>query len=621
MHFMLNKQTQNNSKIFVNKFLSTAIVVSCYRHNISFPHIDIIRPNEQAHIIMAWYNTYRPQTFDDVIGQELVKSVLQNSLLKDKIKHAYLLNGPKGVGKTTLARIFANQLNDIATKSESKIDIIEMDAASNTGIDDIRQLIESAKIPPISGKYKIFIIDEVHMLSKSAMNALLKILEEPPTYIVFLLATTNPEKLIPTVLSRLTKLNLSAHTEQDIISRLQYIASKEKLTIDESALKIIAKRSGGSQRDAINLMETLSAYELDKYNKNNTAELLGLLPEELMEQVSYKIFEGHFDTELINLLEKTGIDGESMLVQLLEFLLDKSFDGDNNLDSLVLPVASLLEAKLPVTNIVSVLALVQVKLNSSSLAPLPIKSTPAILAQPIVQKLPPTLTEEPAPKKSTVSIKPSIQPLESEAKPKPEKVINPVETQLGSDEASVDSVKSTITTLSKDSASPPIFKMLVPDLVVEKVEGLAVTFSVSNGIFVAQLGSEKLQTWLKEKLNQTIAINRINVMQRDAVAQVIQMPTQPGPEIQEIPSHAYEEEMVAPGLDSIKKPVKPDKIEEKKKPKAVTGKIFYKVYDELPEEIKDSKIPIYLGEIPDPEPKKDGEDGWDNHVDDMFEFE
>jgi DNA polymerase III subunit gamma/tau len=548
---------------------------------------------------MAWYNTYRPQTFDDVIGQELVKSVLQNALLKDKIKHAYLLNGPKGVGKTTLARIFANQLNDVIARPETKIDIIEMDAASNTGIDDIRQLIESAKIPPISGKYKVFIIDEVHMLSKSAMNALLKILEEPPTYIIFLLATTNPEKLIQTVLSRLTKLNLSAHTEQDIVSRLTYIAAKENLNIDQASLKIIAKRSGGSQRDAINLMETLSAYELDKYDQNSTAELLGLLPEELLQQVSQKIINKQFDTELVNLLEKTGMDGESVLIQLLEFLLEKSFTGDESCDILIPPIASLLQSKLPITSVSAVLALLHVTMKSTKDQ----SSKPSINLSETTQKTT-TLSVPNTPPKNSIPPSPAI--LEKVSKPETRSVAQPeIQEKVPK---TVANLTKLIYELSKESTSPPIFKMLAPDLIVQKVENDSIVFSVTNGIFVAQLGSEKLQQWLKDSINSSLGGScSIQVEQREAGKVNI-----------DVPQQSYQENTKS-ATDST--PIVREKTVEPKQSKKSKSDVFYKIYGALPEEIKNSKIPVYTGEIPDPEEKNETSENWDSHVDDMFEFE
>jgi DNA polymerase III subunit gamma/tau len=320
---------------------------------------------------MAWYNIYRPTKFEDVSGQGIVKSVLMNALEHKKVKHGYMLSGPKGTGKTTLARIFANNLNDLDNNPQASMDIIELDAASNSGVDNIRNLIDSAKTPPFAGAYKVYIIDEVHMLSKSAMNALLKILEEPPEYLVFLLATTNPEKLLPTVLSRLTKLTLTSHTLEDIIARLEFISKTEKMNIDNDSLSLIAKRAGGGQRDAINILETLYSYGLTKYTLVETTNLLGLLPTELLSEIAQVFVTQNFEAikKMIVKVEKVGLDGESFMGQFLGFLLEQSFEVSNSFDRLVLPVAEILDLRLPINTISASFALIQAKINEKQFAP------------------------------------------------------------------------------------------------------------------------------------------------------------------------------------------------------------------------------------------------------------
>jgi DNA polymerase III subunit gamma/tau len=313
----------------------------------------------------VWYNKYRPQDFDQVIGQELAVRVLSNAIKTNKIKNGYLLTGSRGVGKTTIARIFANSLNDIKTIPDASIDIFEMDAASNTSVDDVRLLIENASTPPLLGKYKVFIIDEVHMLSKSAMNALLKILEEPPVYLVFVLATTNPEKILPTVLSRLIKLDLSDHTPQELITNLQKIAKSESISIDLSSLELIAKKANGGQRDAINYLQTVAEYDLEEYNPSTVGAIIGVMPDKIFKafvtSVKSKNSNPDYKKLVISNLNKLQITPLNLINQTLTNLLDAHFEGNSQDSDLIDILADYSSKNLPITNVVEVMSYLDFK--------------------------------------------------------------------------------------------------------------------------------------------------------------------------------------------------------------------------------------------------------------------
>jgi DNA polymerase III subunit gamma/tau len=319
----------------------------------------------------VWYNAYRPQQFDEVIGQELAVRVMKNAIDKKRVKNGYLLSGSRGVGKTTLARIFANSLNDVTNNPTASIDIYEMDAASNTSVDDVRLLIENASTPPLVGDYKIFIIDEVHMLSKSAMNALLKILEEPPVYLVFIFATTNPEKILPTVLSRLIKLDLQDHTIDNLIGNLEMIANKEDVKIDKESLELIAKKANGGQRDAINYLQTVSEYNLDKYTTADIASILGIMPNRILEAIIYAVkskdVTKDYKKSLIANIGKLQITPVAMINQLLSKLLDDHFDGNTSNSDLIPALADYASLNLPVSNLVEVIAYLDYKFDKKTI--------------------------------------------------------------------------------------------------------------------------------------------------------------------------------------------------------------------------------------------------------------
>ena len=242
----------------------------------------------------ALYRKYRPKTFDEVAGQEVVVKTLKNSVTNNKINHAYLFAGPRGCGKTTIAKIFAklvnceNSSNGIpcnkcvccTQSNEQNMDVIEMDAASNNGVDEIREINNKVKLAPTLGRYKIYIIDEVHMLTIGAFNALLKTLEEPPAHVIFILATTDPHKVPITILSRCQRFDLKKISDEQIYNRLKYICDNENIKIEEDAIFEIARLGDGSLRDAISILDQVVAYTNETITLNDIHEVNGTISQE-----------------------------------------------------------------------------------------------------------------------------------------------------------------------------------------------------------------------------------------------------------------------------------------------------------------------------------------------------
>ncbi len=225
---------------------------------------------------LALYRKYRPQTFDDVVGQTHAVSLLTGAIKQKKVAHAYLFCGGRGTGKTTVARIFAR---DIGCNDE---DIIELDAASNRGIDEVRELREAVRTAPFSSPYKVYIIDEAHMLTKEAANALLKTLEEPPAHVVFILATTDPEKLPTTIVSRCQKVEFKQPNIQTLASRLIHVVKSEGKAITESSAELIARHGKGSYRDALGVLEQILAISGSSMKHEDVVLHLGVPQQELM---------------------------------------------------------------------------------------------------------------------------------------------------------------------------------------------------------------------------------------------------------------------------------------------------------------------------------------------------
>jgi len=249
-----------------------------------------------SYIVFA--RKYRPKNFDEIIGQGHITTTLKNAIASDRVAHAYLFSGPRGVGKTTTARILAKALNcekgptfnpcdkcascrDIS--SGISMDVIEIDGASNRGIDEVRELRENVKFSPSHGRYKMYIIDEVHMLTQEAFNALLKTLEEPPAHVKFVFATTELRKVISTVASRCQRFDFRRVALNDIVSKLKYIAKKESVEIDEEAMSLIARQADGSLRDAESILDQLNTFCSGKVKKDDIIGALGTVDEKLME--------------------------------------------------------------------------------------------------------------------------------------------------------------------------------------------------------------------------------------------------------------------------------------------------------------------------------------------------
>lgn len=298
----------------------------------------------------ALYRKYRPRSFGDVVSQETVKKILINSIKNNKISHAYLFSGPRGIGKTSIAKIFAKAVNCLNFDEEndaclmcenckeadiSSVDILEIDAASNNGVDQIRELKSKVNIVPSKLKYKVYIIDEVHMLSNSAFNALLKTLEEPPSHVIFILATTEFYEVPETIVSRCQCFSFSRISNEDLKERLRYIAEKEQIVVEDEVLMEIAVYSNGGLRDAISMLDKLASFSDNNITMDDFITINGLIAQSDIVEAYRSLIEQDAKEvlDIINKIDRCGYDFGNFVERLMSYIRDlivDSFLGNQN---------------------------------------------------------------------------------------------------------------------------------------------------------------------------------------------------------------------------------------------------------------------------------------------------
>ena len=267
---------------------------------------------------------YRPTTFDEVVGQSSVTSTLKNAIKSNQLAQSFLFCGPRGVGKTTCARIFAKEINIFNNTEidDFSFNIFELDAASNNSVDDIRNLTDQVRVPPQVGKYKVYIIDEVHMLSKSAFNAFLKTLEEPPPHAKFILATTEKHKIIPTILSRCQIFDFKRVNNEDIVKNLRYVAKSENIEVEDEALFLIAEKSDGALRDSLSIFDRLVSFSDSKLTYNDVVDHLNVLDYQYYFKITEQLITNDISSLIVTFNEiiDNGFDGQHFINGLSEHL-------------------------------------------------------------------------------------------------------------------------------------------------------------------------------------------------------------------------------------------------------------------------------------------------------------
>ena len=358
----------------------------------------------------ALYRKYRSKSLDEIVGQQHITGILRRAIDKDKVAHAYLLTGPRGVGKTSIARILAHEINKLPyTEESTHLDIIEIDAASNNSVEDVRDLREKVRIAPVSAKHKVYIIDEVHMLSKQAFNALLKTLEEPPEHIVFILATTDADKLPATIISRVQRLNFRSIKPSDATEHLKTIAGQENIAIDDDALELIAHHGKGSFRDSISLLDQMQHIQDGTITRADVAAVLGLAESDNLDNLlaSYQAGDLQTTVEQLDAIADQGTPATLIAEQLIGVIRTRITHSPELLPLLdgLLDVPKSAWPEIKLLTVLTHHAATAQPASITAPSPKPIKKqqpTPEPTQQAVPEPTPVPVADTPPPKPSTV---------------------------------------------------------------------------------------------------------------------------------------------------------------------------------------------------------------------------